>query len=52
MDDDGTNAFGCTKPNCPRCVPIAKPKREPIDLNEFYQRISKRYPNILARLAE
>lgn len=33
-------------------VPTAKPRRKPIDVDAGYERVMKRYPKIMARLAE
>jgi hypothetical protein len=35
-----------------RAVPTAKPRGKPIDIAAGYERVMKRYPNIMARLAE
>jgi hypothetical protein len=35
-----------------RPVPIAKPRRKPIDIDAGYERVMKRFPKIMARLAE
>lgn len=32
-------------------VPVAKPRREPIDIDAGYERVMKRFPKIMARLA-
>jgi hypothetical protein len=33
-------------------VPIAKPRRKPIDIEAGYERVMQRFPKIMARLAE
>ncbi|MGV2495063.1 hypothetical protein [Pelagerythrobacter aerophilus] len=33
-------------------VPIAKPRRKPIDIDAGFDRVMSRYPKIMARLAE
>lgn len=33
-------------------VPVAKPRRKPIDIAAGYERVMRRYPKIMARLAE
>lgn len=33
-------------------APIAKPRRKPIDIDAGYERVMKRFPKIMARLAE
>jgi hypothetical protein len=33
-------------------VPIAKPRRQPVDIDAGYERVMRRFPKIMARLAE
>jgi hypothetical protein len=36
--------------NAHRDVPKAKPRRKPIDIDQGYKRVIKRFPRIMARL--
>lgn len=35
-----------------KVVPVAKPQRKPIDIKAGHERTAKRFPKVIARLAE